>query len=133
MSALKIVTDDRVARYVAAKNKGHIAPPYTSLGVERDGQIVAGAVFRNYTGPDVDVTVVGDCVSAFTPKFIRAIGRYVFMQMGCLRLSMVTTQPRVIALALRLGAKVEGVKRNGFGQGEDATMLGVLSHDWKFK
>ena len=128
-----IVIDGRVARYVAEKNKGYIIPPYTSLGVERDGKIIAGAVFRNYTEIDVEVTVVGECVSAFTPRFIRTIGRYVFNQMGCIRLSMVTTQPRVVALALRLGAKVEGVKRNGFAKGEDATMLGVLREDWKFK
>lgn len=128
-----IVTGDEIARYVADKNQGQIVPPYTTLGVKRDGLIIAGAVFRNYTRIDVEVTVVGECVSAFTPIFIRSIGRYVFGPLGCLRMTMATTQPRVIALAKRLGAEVEGVKRNGFGKGQDLTMLGVLREDWKFK
>lgn len=129
----EIVTGNEVARYIDEKNQGHIIPPYTTIGVRRDGKIVAGAVFRNYTRIDVEVTVVGECVSAFTPIFIRSIGRYVFGALGCLRMTMATTQPRVIALAQRLGAEIEGVKRDGFGEGQDLTMLGVLRADWKFK
>jgi RimJ/RimL family protein N-acetyltransferase len=76
--------------------------------------------------------VVGE-LKAFTPGFVRSIGRYVFDQLECERLSMWTDQPRVVALAERLGAQFEGVKRNGFGKGRDATLIGVLREDWKFK
>lgn len=133
MSAVKqIVTDDRVARFVGDRNAHKVIPPYTALGVECRGDIIAGAVFRNWTGPDIEVMVVGE-LKAFTPGFVRAIGRYVFDQLGCERLSMWTDQPRVIALAERLGAQFEGIKRNGHGAGRDLTLLGVLRADWKFK
>lgn len=127
-----IVTDNRVALYVGHRNGQVVIPPFTAMGVERHGDIVAGAIFRNFIGPDCDVLVVGN-VDAFSPTFVRSIGRYVFGQLGCCRLSMTTDQPRVVELALRLGAKVEGLKRDGFGPGRDATLLGVLRSDWKFK
>jgi RimJ/RimL family protein N-acetyltransferase len=133
MSAVnQIVTGDRVARFVGDRNAQRVIPPYTALGVECRGDIIAGAVFRNYTRFDIEVMVVGE-LKGFTPGFVRAIGRYVFDQLECERLSMWTDQPRVIALAERLGAQFEGVKRNGFGKGRDATLIGVLRADWKFK
>lgn len=127
-----IVTDSRVALFVGQRNEQVVIPPFTAMGVERNGAIVAGAIFRNFNGPDCDVMVVGD-VAAFSPLFIRSIGRYVFGKIGCCRLSMATDQPRVVELALRLGAKVEGLKRDGFGPGRDVTLLGVLRSEWKFK
>lgn len=127
-----IVTDRRVSLYVGQRNEQPIEPPFTAMGVERNGAIVAGAIFRNFNGPDCDVMVVGG-VAAFSPLFIRSIGRYVFGKIGCCRLSMATDQPRVVELALRLGAKVEGLKRDGFGPGRDVTLLGVLRSEWKFK
>lgn len=132
MSARKIVTDDRVARFVGDKNAQRVIPPFTALGVECRGDIIGGALFRNYLGADIEVTVVGE-IKAFSPGFVRAIGRYVFDQLQCVRFSMWTDQPKVIALAMRLGAQVEGVKRNGFGIGRDMTLLGVLREEWKFK
>jgi hypothetical protein len=129
---MKIVTDNRVALFVGQRNGQIVIPPFTAMGVEQQGEIVAGAIFRNFIGPDCDVMVVGN-LEAFTPGFVRSIGRYVFDQLGCCRLSMTTDQPRVIELATRLGAKVEGLKRDGFGVGRDATLLGVLRSEWKFK
>lgn len=128
----RIVTGDRVARFVGDRNAQRVIPPYTALGVECKGDIIAGAVFRNYTKFDIEVMVVGK-VKAFTPGFVRSIGRYVFEQLECVRLSMWTDQPRVIELAKRLGAQVEGMKRDGHGKGHDLTLLGVLRADWKFK
>jgi hypothetical protein len=127
-----IVSDNRVALYVGQRNGRVIIPPFTAMGVERNGEIVAGAIFRNFNGSDIDVLVVGE-VAAFTPLFVRSIGRYVFDQLGCCRLSMTTNQIRVVELAQRLGAKVEGLKRDGFGPGNDAVLLGVLRSEWKFK
>jgi hypothetical protein len=50
-AANQIVTGDRVARFVGDRNAQRVIPPYTALGVECRGDIIAGAVFRNYTGP----------------------------------------------------------------------------------
>lgn len=124
-----IVTDERVARFVGERIQSLIVPPYTTMGIERNGIITAGVVFNCFTGNDVEVTIAG---ANFTKGFVSAVGRYVFDALGCLRMSITTEQPNVINIALRLSAKIEGVKRNHFGVGRDAVLLGILREDWKF-
>lgn len=126
-----IVCDDRVARFVGDRCHTIVYPPFTAMGIERDGLIVAGCVFNCFTGPDVSVTVAGDR-SAFTLGFIRAVGRYVFGKLGCLRITITTEQPHVISIAHRLAAQTEGTKRNHFGKDRHGTVLGILREDWKF-
>lgn len=124
-----IVTDDRVARFVGERCNTIIYPPFTCMGIERDGEITAGVVFNCFTGNDVSVTVAGE---RFTRGFIAAVGEYVFTQMGCLRMSITTEQPKVIEIATRLGAQVEGAKRDHFGIDRHGVVLGILKQDWKF-
>ena len=99
------------------------------MGIERNGDICAGVIFNYYTGNDIYVTVAG---GPFSRGFISAVGKYVFEQVGCLRMTIQTEQPKVVDIAKRLGAKVEGVKRNYFGKGRDATVLGILREDWGY-
>ena len=98
------------------------------MGIERDGQIIAGVVFNCFTGHDIAVTVAG---GPFQRGFIRAVGHYVFEQLGCERISITTQQPHVIEIATRLNAQTEGRKRNHFGKGRDGIVLGILREDWK--
>ena len=124
-----IVTDERVARFVGEKCSTIIYPPFTAMGIDRNGEIIAGVVFNCYTGNDIAVTVAG---GPFTRGFITAVGQYVFEQIGCLRMSITTEQPNVIEIAHRLGAQTEGLKRNHFGKGRDGTVLGLLREDWNY-
>lgn len=124
------MTDERVAQFVGGRVGSVIYPPYTAMGLEREGRIVAGAVFNCFTGFDIEVTVAGE-PGAFTKTFIREAGRYVFETAGCLRMSITTHQPHVIEIAKRLGAQTEGRKRNLFGKGRDGIVLGILKEDWK--
>jgi len=124
-----IVTDERVARFVGERCETIICPPYTVMGIERNGEIVAGVVFNNYTKNDIEVTVAG---GPFTRGFISAVGKYVFEQIGCLRMSITTEKPEVIRIAHRLAAQTEGTKRNHFGKGRDGTVLGILREDWNY-
>lgn len=127
-----IVTDERVARFVGEAVGRVIYPPYTCLGVERGGEIVAGVVCNCYTGPDIHVTVaISDRRAA--GALTRHTGRYVFGQLQCERITVITEQPEVIAYAERLGARVEGTLRNQFGAGRDGTQLGLLRADWSIR
>jgi RimJ/RimL family protein N-acetyltransferase len=124
-----IVTDERVARFVGERCGAVVAAPYTCMGIERDGKIIAGVLFNYYTVHDIAVTVAGE---RFSRSFIQAVGKYVFEQVGCLRMSIMTEQPKVIKIAKRLGAQTEGIKRNYFGKGRDGIMLGILREDWSY-
>lgn len=126
---MKIVDDERVARFVGEKVGRIIVPPFTTMGIERDGEIVGGVVFNGYTREDIEVTIAG----RFTRGFIVEVGRYVFGKLGCLRMSITTEQPKVVRIAERMGGQIEGMKRNQFGPGRDGYILGILKEDWVFK
>lgn len=127
-----IVTDQRVVQFVISKTGIEVCPPYTAMGIERDGKIVAGTIFSQFERQDVHVTVAGER-NAFTRKYLKAVGNYVFSELGCIRLTIVSEQPKVIEIATRLGAHTEGRIRNHFGPGRDGILLGILKDEWAFK
>lgn len=123
-----IVSDNRVADF-AASFFGEFCPPYTCLGLEKDGQIVAAAILNHYEGTDIHLTAAG---RFWTRQFLRELGRYVFGQLGCLRMTAITEDPQVVALSLRIGGVVEGRMRNHFGPGRDGIIIGFLKEEWRY-
>jgi RimJ/RimL family protein N-acetyltransferase len=124
-----IVTDERVARFVGERVDSIIVPPFTTMGIEHAGDVVAGVVFNHFTGPDVHATIAGH---GWTKGFLADVGHYVFDQLKCIRITVVTEQPHIVRIAERLGGEVEGLLRSHFGQGRDGFLVGILKEDWKF-
>jgi RimJ/RimL family protein N-acetyltransferase len=124
-----IVTDDRVAAFVAGACGVDFIPPWTCMGIEKDGEIIAGVVLNVFEGADVHMSAAG---SGWTRGFLADFGNYVFDQLQCERVTAITEQPKVVRLAERLGGEVEGLMRNHFGKGRDAFVIGILKEDWKF-
>lgn len=122
-----IVTDDRVPLFVARLTGTRVIPPYTAMGLEHDGEIIGGVVFNHFTGHDLHVTVAG---RGWTRGFLAEVGQYVFDQLHCLRMTVVTEQPKVVRLAEQLGGEVEGLLRNHFGAGRPAFVVGILKEDY---
>jgi len=124
-----IVTDARVPRFVGAHVGTIIYPPYTAMGIERNGEIIGGVVFNCFTGADVQATVAGH---GWSRAFLAAVGDYVYRQLGVARMECTTEQEAVAILAERLGGKREGVLRDKFGKGRDGIVIGVLEQEYKF-
>lgn len=124
-----IVTDNRVAKFVGERVGAIIYPPFTCMGIERDGEVICGVVFNCFTGPSVEATVAG---KGWTKGFFKSVGVYVFSQLGCARMEFNTEQEDVAALAERLGGKREGVLRDKFGRGRDGIVIGVLEREYRF-
>lgn len=124
-----IVTDSRVARFVGERIDRIISPPFTCIGLEKSGQIVAGAVFNCFEGDDIELTIAANH-GAITRGFLRAMGAYVRDQLGCYRVSMTTTQAEVIEMCERLGGEVEG--RREISPGRFKYLLGITKDKWKF-
>lgn len=124
-----IVADDRVARFVADGLDFPLCPPYTAMGIERDGGIVAGVLFNCFEGADVHITTYG---KGWTPSFMRAVGEYVFGILGCERMTATTESHCVVRLACKLGGLVEGCMRNHFGKGRDGVIVGVLKDEYRY-
>jgi hypothetical protein len=99
------------------------------MGIERGGEVVAGVIFHCFEGAAVHVTVAG---KGWTPGFMRAVGRYVYGQLGCERITVTTAQAEVAAFAQRCGGRVEGHLRSQYGPGKDATVLGILRDEYRY-
>lgn len=127
---MKIVTDDRVAAFVGAKIDTIIFPPFTAMGIERDGEIISGVVFNCYTGPNIEATVAG---CKWGRQFLQELGQYVFGQLGCSRVTITSEHADVLALAKRLGGKVEGTMRDFYGKGRDGSVIGILRDEYRFQ
>lgn len=125
-----IVSEERVAKFVADKCGTVIVPPYTCMGTEKDGEIVNGVVFNVFTGPSIHVTVAG---KKWSKGFLASVGHYVFSKLGCLRITVTTEQVEVVRIAERLGGKIEGLQRDEFGKGRDGYVVGILKDEWLFK
>ena len=122
-----IVADARVSEFVSAQINTLIFPPFTCAGIERDGRIIAGAVFNCFTGADIEATIAGH---GWTRGFIRAVGQYVYGQLGCVRMQVSTEQELVARFAERLGGKREGIMRDKFGKGRDGILIGILADEY---
>lgn len=127
---MRIVDDERVARFVGERVGATIFPPWTAMGIEKDGEIIGGALFNCFTRHDVQVTIAG---RGWTKGFLAEMGNYIFKTMGCVRFTAETEQPSVVRMVERVGGQIEGMKRNQFGPGRDAFVLGVLAEEYRFK
>lgn len=124
-----IVADERVARFVSEQLGFGLCPPYAAIGIERDGEIVAGVLLNHFEGADLHATVAG---KGWTKGLLRAIGSYVFDQLGCERITAVTRCEDVAAIGRRLGGQVEGRMRSHFGAGHDGIVLGILRSEYRY-
>lgn len=124
-----IVADERVARFVSEEVGFGLCPPYSVIGIEKDGMIVAGVLINQFEGHDCHITVAG---KGWTRGFIETVGQYVFEQLGCIRVTLTTEQPLVVSLAVRLGGQVEGCLRNHFGPGRNGTIIGILREEFRY-
>ena len=124
-----IVADDRVARFVSDRLGFTLCPPFTTMGIERDGEIIGGVLFNQFEGADVHFTAAGE---GWTRGFYQAVGEYVFRTLGCERMTATTASEQVAKLAEKLGGKREGVLRSHFGPGNDAIIVGILRDEYLY-
>lgn len=121
--------DEIVAKWVSQKLRVPIVPPYTAIGVTRDGEnLCGGAVFNDWNGSNLEVTVYGHgCV---TRGNFRAVCHYAFAQLKANRLTARTARvnKRLQRSLPKLGFRYEGICRNYYGPDKrhDAIVYGLL-------
>lgn len=127
---MRVVAEDpRITELVSRLTGKVFAPPFTTLGIERNGEVVAGALFNVYEGDDIHVSIAG---KGWTRGFMSDVGQYVFGQLKCNRITCITESAKVVRIAERLGGQIEGCLRNHFGPSRDGYIVGILKDDYRF-
>lgn len=124
-----IVSDQRVADFIGKELEFGVFPPWTAMGVEKDGEVIGGVLFNCFEGSDLHVTVAG---RGFGKNFLQNVGDYVYNQLGCARMTIQTEKDSIVGIATRMGGKVEGRLRDHFGKGRDAIIIGILRDEYRY-
>ncbi|WAL81314.1 GNAT family protein [Pandoraea sp. XJJ-1] len=133
----RIVWDqpERVMQFVAERTGEAAYRDYTAIGLERDGELVAGVVYQMHTGPAVLTHIASDGTRAWlTPAYLGAIFRYPFLQLGCNRITAIVRADNADSLRFveHLGFEREGVMRQAERDGTDLIIFGMLKGECRF-
>ena len=133
----RIVWDqpERVMKFVAARTGEERYRDYTAIGLECDGELVAGVVYELHTGPNVLTHIASDGSRAWiTPAYLGAIFRYPFVQLGCTRITGLVRGDNIDChrFSTHLGFRKEGVMRCAESDGTDLIIFGMLKSECRF-
>ena len=128
---IEIIQGPPVAQFVGAKCGAQFAEPYQAIGFGEGGAVLGGCVFNNFNGRNVDLSVANDIVK-WPPAFVRFFEDHIWNTMGVARVTMVV-RPGTERMCLKMGAKMEGLLRDWYGEGQDGVLFGMLKAEWKLK
>lgn len=127
--------DQRVYDFVTARvPNARPLDKFVSLGILRNGNLVGGATFFNYTGHDIEVSFACDGVAWARPETLRVLFSYPFTILNCVRATAKTSRKnrRARKLLEHLGCKLEGVMLRGFDGKQDMCLYRMLKQECKW-
>jgi RimJ/RimL family protein N-acetyltransferase len=132
---------EMVGQYIMHKVPGLRLIPgsYAAFAFLADnGDFAGGAVVSNFRqgqyGNDCEISCAAETAMAFRPGVCTAVFRYVFVQLGCTRLTAITTKKnrRTRAFLERLGFALEGCVRRAYDGRKSALIYGLLAEDCRY-
>lgn len=131
--------DDWICEWVAKRIPGYEGSdfkPCSSLGVARDGNLLAGMIFNNFRpkSRDIHFTIAADSPKWASREVVSFVFNYVFNQLGCTRMTLIISKKnkRARKLAEGLGFQYEGKLRQGFDGIQDAIIYAMLSKECRW-
>jgi RimJ/RimL family protein N-acetyltransferase len=127
-----LVGDDRLLDWIADRIPGTDASHWKGLaravGVVIDGEIVAAMAVGGWERGNVEISFAADSPKWATRDTIRRMMAWPFVQLDCHRVTTRISENnhRAIRFNEGIGFKREGIIREGWGQGEDAILFGLL-------
>lgn len=116
-----VINDSRTCRFVAEQTGSDDFYNYTSIGLERDGEIIAGVVYDNYSGSNVFLHFAGkDGARWCTHELLKMVFGYAFDGLGVKRVSgfVPVSNKTAVDFELHLGCKVEAVMKDAHPTGD---------------
>jgi RimJ/RimL family protein N-acetyltransferase len=127
--------DQRVINWVESQIGEKYPEGTVGIGLEQDGELIAGVVFDYYTGPSISMHVAAVPGKRWMTKdFLWRCFAYPFLQLQCNR---ITGLVRVDNLAAQkfdehLGFKREGLLRKAAEDGTDYIVYGMLREECRW-
>ena len=133
MSEIDLLFGDtkRVTDWVSDKTGVHdFGPEPTAIGILQDGILIAGAVYHTFRSGNIDLTFAAQDDRWRTPKVLRALFYYPFVQAKCCRLTCIVPATDEVAqrVCIELGFVQEARCRQVFGP-IDGIVFGMLSEE----
>jgi RimJ/RimL family protein N-acetyltransferase len=132
---------EMVGQYLMTKVPGLILVPgmYQAFAFLNDSKdFVGGCVVTNFRpgqyGNDCEISVAAETPMAFRPHLFKAVFQYIFVQLGCVRCTCVTTKKNRKGRAFieRSGFELEGNIRRGYDGKRDALVFGLLRENCRY-
>jgi RimJ/RimL family protein N-acetyltransferase len=127
---------ERVMRWVAERTDEQDGYKlFTAIGLEVDGELVAGTVYNMRAGSNILAHVASDGSRHWlTAPYLAACFRYPFLQLGCSRITGLVRADNVDAQRFdeHLGFKREGQLRAACTDGTDLIVYGMLKSECRF-
>lgn len=108
--------------------------PHEAIGLERNGQLIAGTVYDHYTISNVNMSFAAMPGRQWlTRTYLQAMFRYPFVQLGVRRVTGLIASKNVDSLrfAAHLGATVDGVMKDALPD-DDLVIMGILRARCKY-
>lgn len=105
------------------------------IGLEEDGELIAGVVFNLYTGPSISMHVAAVPGKRWmTKEYLWRCFAYPFLQLKCNRITGLVRADNYEAQRFdeHLGFKREGVMRRACDDGADMLVYGMLREECRF-
>lgn len=109
--------------------------PCTAIGLEEDGNLVAGVVYNLYNGPSICMHVAAEPGKRWMTKdYLYRCFAYPFEQLGCTRVTGLVKADNMEARRFdeHLGFKQEGIIRKGATDGTDMILYGMLKEECRW-
>lgn len=127
---------DRVTKYVAhLVGEDEFLKPCAAIGLEKNGELIAGVVYDCFTGNSVSMHVASDkSKNWMISSYLYFCFAYPFIALKCNRVTGLVQENNIDALNfdLKLGFKQEGRLRAACSDGSDIIVLGMLKDECRF-
>jgi hypothetical protein len=107
---------------------------YSAIGLEDDGEYIAGCLYSNHTGHDIHMHFASDSSKCATKRNFGNWFRYPFVQLGCKRVTAIVEKGNKKSRKFIEGAgfQLEGVARRGWDGQKHACIYGMLYEECRY-
>lgn len=127
---------EMVGQYLTEQTGMKLVPGmYQAFMIVNDKKdFVAGVVLTNFRETDIEISCASETSAAWRPEVCRAIFKYIFEQLGCVRCTSITVKGNKKARAFleSFGFQLEGNVRLGYDGRRDALIYGLLRSECRF-